>query len=150
MRRLPPAAALAVLALLTSTLGLSAAETSAAVPAKAHRVVIQVQLDGEDKWQEVLTNIENLQASFGPGQVEVEVVAHGAGAGLVLAKNSALAERIAKLQQAGAGFAVCNRTCAKKGIKPEDLAPGVRIVPSGVAEVVLRQEQGWSYLKGGS
>ena len=117
---------------------------------KIHRVVIQVQLDGADKWQEVLNNIENLQLTFGADKVQVKVVTHGAGAGLVLAKESTLRERITKLQASGAVFEVCGRTCAKKNIKQEDLDPGVTIVDSGVAEVVRLQEQGWSYLKGGS
>jgi intracellular sulfur oxidation DsrE/DsrF family protein len=56
---------------------------------------------------------------------------------------------VAKLQAAGVVFGVCARTCARKGIKPGDLLPGVSTVDSGVAHIVRRQEEGWSYLKGG-
>jgi intracellular sulfur oxidation DsrE/DsrF family protein len=31
----------------------------------------------------------------------------------------------------------------------KDLLPGVTPVPSGIVEVVTKQEQGWVYIKGG-
>jgi intracellular sulfur oxidation DsrE/DsrF family protein len=37
----------------------------------------------------------------------------------------------------------------KYGIRKDMLIPVVGSVPSGVAELVMKQEEGWSYLKTG-
>jgi hypothetical protein len=37
----------------------------------------------------------------------------------------------------------------KYGIKKEMLIPTASSIPSGVAELVIKQEEGWSYLKTG-
>jgi intracellular sulfur oxidation DsrE/DsrF family protein len=37
----------------------------------------------------------------------------------------------------------------KYGITKQMLIPAVFTVPSGVGEVILKQEQGWSYLRAG-
>lgn len=38
---------------------------------------------------------------------------------------------------------------AKKNITKEELIENVGTVPSGIVEVIMKQEQGWSYIKGG-
>jgi intracellular sulfur oxidation DsrE/DsrF family protein len=124
-------------------------KAKAAAPAK-HRVVFHVNVADEARWQEVLGNVENVQKAFGPGSVEIEVVAHGAGIGLVQLKNTFLRDRIVKIEQSGPVFAACSNTLHKQQLTAADLTPGVKIVDSGVAELVRRQEEGWSYVKLGS
>lgn len=41
----------------------------------------------------------------------------------------------------------CRTAMQGQGIDPEELRPGVEVVPSGVAEVVRLQHDGWSYLR---
>jgi len=43
--------------------------------------------------------------------------------------------------------AACNNTIRKRELSPSDLTPGVKVVDSGVAEVIRKQEEGWSYVK---
>jgi intracellular sulfur oxidation DsrE/DsrF family protein len=112
-----------------------------------HRVVFHVNVDLQERWQEVLTNVENLQKALGADNVEIEVVAHGAGIGLVQSKNAALKSRVEAIEKTGAVFAACSNTLQKKELTSADLTAGVRIVDSGIAEVVRRQEEGWSYVK---
>jgi intracellular sulfur oxidation DsrE/DsrF family protein len=112
-----------------------------------HRVVFHVNVDQEERWQEVLTNVESLQKALGPEGLEVEVVAHGAGIGLVQSKNAALRQRVETIEKTGAVFAACSNTLRKKELTTADLTPGVKIVDSGLAEVVRKQEEGWTYVK---
>lgn len=126
-------------------------ETAPAVSAeKVHRVVFQVTLDGEDNWNKVLNQIENLKKGFAPDKVEIEVVTHGDAGGFVLSKNTAVSERIQKIEATGVQFALCANTQKKNNIKAEEITPGVTIVPAGIVEVIKRQEEGWSYVKAGN
>jgi hypothetical protein len=119
---------------------------SAAAPAK-HKVVFHVNVADEARWQEVLTNVENVQKAFGGSAVEIEVVAHGAGIGLVELKNAALRDRIATIEKTGPVFAACSNTLRKQQLTAADLTPGVKIVDSGVAELIRKQEEGFAYVK---
>lgn len=90
-----------------------------------------------------------MQKAFGIGTTEIDVVTHGKGLGL-LKTNEAMRERLQSISAAGVGFSVCENTMRRLKLKKEDLALFARTVDSGVAEVVRRQEAGWSYIKSGS
>ena len=127
-----------------------AAPTAAPAAEKVHRIVFQVTLDGAENWNKVLNQIENLKKGFAPDKVEIEVVTHGDAGGFVLAKNTALSERIQKIEATGVQFSLCANTQKKNNIKPEEITPGVTIVPAGIVQVIKRQEEGWSYVKAGN
>lgn len=44
---------------------------------------------------------------------------------------------------------VCQNTMNQRNIKEDELIEEAEIVPAGIAEIVEKQEQGWSYIKGG-
>lgn len=118
---------------------------------KKHRVVFEVTVAGPEAWAGVLNNVENLRKAFGDEPTQVEVVAHGQGLGMLLpADNAAEQERMKKLADAGVVFAACRNTMKRKNVTEKDLMPIAITVDSGVAEVVRKQEAGWSYLKSGS
>jgi intracellular sulfur oxidation DsrE/DsrF family protein len=125
----------------------SRARASDASAVVKHRVVFHVNVADEERWQEVLTNVENVQKAFGADHVEIEVVAHGAGIGLLERKNAALRDRVATIEKTGPVFAACTNTMRKKNLTADDLTAGVKIVDSGVAELIRRQEAGWTYIK---
>lgn len=115
-----------------------------------HRVVFEVNVGGAEPWQGILNNVENLQKAFGREATEIEVVAHGKGLGLILKTNEAMQERIQLISDAAVHFAACENTMRRMNLRREDLMPFVTTVDSGVAEVVRKQEDGWSYIKSGS
>ncbi len=131
---------------IAAAAALAISRASAAAPLK-HKVVFHVNVADEARWQEVLTNVENVQKAFGGSSVEIEVVAHGAGSGLVQIKNAALRDRIAAIEKTGPVFAACSNTLHKQQLTAADLTPGVRIVDSGVAELIRKQEEGFAYVK---
>ena len=122
----------------------------AAPAAEKHRVVFQLISEGDEQWDAVLGNVENMREAFGPENTEVAVITHGKGLGMVVAANNKHAERMKKLADGGVGFIACENTMRKKKVGKEQLLPFVTTVDSGVAEVVRKQEQGWSYIKSGT
>ena len=116
-------------------------------PAVRHRIVVEVTNDGIEQWTMALNNVENLRKTFGTESTQIEVVGHGKGLGIMLARNAALADRMRKLFDGGVVFAACENSMRKHGVTKADLHPFATTVDSGVAEVVRKQEAGWSYLK---
>lgn len=115
-----------------------------------HRVVFEVTVDGAEQWQGILNNVENLQKTFGRETTEIEVVTHGKGLGLILRTNEPMLERLQLVSNAGVRFSGCENTLRHMNLKKEDLMPFATTTDSGVAEVVRKQEAGWSYIKAGS
>ena len=143
------------LALLFSVmlLAMSVAPARAEPARKMHKIVFEMSVDGVPKWESALRNAANLQKSFGAKNTRIEIVAHGKGIGLVLgktsAKNPALKKMIQELHQNGVVFAACNNTMQRMKISKNDLLQVAVVVDSGVAEVVRKQEAGWTYIKSG-
>ncbi len=131
-------------------LGAAALTTMNAQPeaSKKHRIVFEVTMEGTEQWTGVLNNVENLRTSLG-AETEIEVVAHSKGLGLLVAKDNSLADRIKKLTEEGVVFAACENTMKKKNVSKDQLLPSATTTDSGVAEVVRKQEAGWSYIKSG-
>jgi intracellular sulfur oxidation DsrE/DsrF family protein len=115
-----------------------------------HKVVVEVNFEGHDQWEGVLHNVYNLKKALAPdGGIHVEIVTLGKGVGILQTQDSDILARLQALANDGDEIGICNNTCVAKHIDKKDLASYVTIVDSGVAEVVRREEQGWSYLKGG-
>ncbi|WP_291097383.1 MULTISPECIES: DsrE family protein [unclassified Flavobacterium] len=115
---------------------------------KNHRVVFQMNSNDPESQKALMNNLQNLKKAWG-ANVEIEVVTFGPGIELVMTEKSAAAEGIAEMIKNGVIFVACENTMAKKNITKEELIENVGTVPSGVAEVIIKQEQGWSYIKGG-
>ena len=118
-------------------------------PDARHRVVFEVTHDGLVQWTAAINNVENIRKVFGPENIQIEVVGHNEGLGMLLLKDTELAEQMKRLTEGGVVFAACQNTMRKKNVTKADLLPFVTTVDSGVAEVVRKQETGFSYLKSG-
>ena len=139
-----------VMAVLCATLAGVFAVAGAAPAPEKHRVVFQVVSEGDEQWDAVLGNVENLREAFAPENSEVAVIAHGKGLGMVIAANNKHAERMKTLADGGVAFVACENTMRKKNVARDQLLPVATTVDSGVAEVVRKQEQGWAYIKSGT
>ena len=117
-----------------------------------HKVVFEVSIDGAEKWQGALRNIENTRKELGT-ETKIEVVTHGKGVGMLLVKTSVEnAELKAKLEQLhadGVVFAACQNTMKREKLEKKDLVELSTTVPSGVSEVVRKQAAGYAYIKSG-
>jgi intracellular sulfur oxidation DsrE/DsrF family protein len=111
-----------------------------------HKVVIQLNTADTAAWSGTIGNIKNLQKIW-PGAILVEVVAHGKGLDLLVKAKTHLASEVEALVKEGVVFSACENSMKKHNVTKADLLMVAGTVPSGVAELVLKQEQGWSYLK---
>ena len=143
---------IALLALTVLLHTATAAETEKPSTDKTYKVVFEVSIDGAEKWQGALRNVENTREELGEG-TKIEVVAHGKGFGMLLAKTSAenaeLKAKLGKLHAAGVVFAACENTMKREKLEKKDLVELYTTVPSGVSEVIRKQGEGFAYIKSG-
>jgi intracellular sulfur oxidation DsrE/DsrF family protein len=112
-----------------------------------HRVVFQLTEPQGPAWGELMVHVNNLLANFlQEGGARVEVVFFGPGINMVRKTNIAYEQRFKHLVDYGVTFAACQNSMGAMKLKKEDLFPFVSEVRSGVAEVVRKQEAGWSYI----
>jgi intracellular sulfur oxidation DsrE/DsrF family protein len=116
--------------------------------AKPHQVVMQLNSADTAVWSGVLGNIRNFQKVW-PGNVTIEVVVHGKALNFLVKEKSHLISEIESMTKLGVVFNACENTMNKYGIRKDMLIQVAGSVPSGVAELVIKQEEGWSYLKTG-
>ena len=137
-----------------TAVGLALALALAAIPqattakAKHHRVVFEVN-SGPEAWDQVMGNIENMRKAFAPEPVDVEVVCFGKGLELIVTAKTPAADRLKALNDSGVKLVACQNSMRKRKVVTADLLPFAGQVDSGVAEVVRKEEDGWSYLKSG-
>lgn len=113
-----------------------------------HKVVIQLSSADTVEHKGLLNNLKNLKEGWGDS-VLVEVVVFGPGIDFVTKGKSTAEKEIQKMTEKGVRFVVCRNTMKQKNISEEQIIPNVGFVPMGVGEIILKQEQGWSYLKAG-
>ena len=114
--------------------------------AQTHKVVMQLNTSDTLVWHGALKNISNLQTALG-SSTQIELVAHGAGISILVDGKTTQKAKIAELAASGVLFKACENTIRERKIDRATILPQVGTVPSGVAEVVLKQEAGWAYLK---
>lgn len=111
-----------------------------------HKVVIQLNTSDTLVWQGALKNISNLQTALGTS-TQIELVAHGSGIGILIDGKTTQKAKVAELAALGVLFKACENTIRERKIDRATILSQAGTVPSGVAEVVLKQESGWAYLK---
>lgn len=114
----------------------------------AHHVVIQLNSGDTAAWRGMLNNIQHLKETWG-NSVIIEVVTHGAGVEILTKERTTQWQRLTDFMHSGVSFVVCMNTMKGRNLSKEAFIPGAGFVPSGIVEVVLKQEQGYSYLKAG-
>lgn len=146
----------AILALST-ILGLSGMFAAQAEEGRygKQKVVYHINYPGGEngkKYHGALRNIQNHINAVGKDNIEVKVVMHGNGLGLLqLAKDDLkLQSSVTNLKTQNATFNVCSNTLRGRKIdKDKDLFEVFDddIVPSGVAELSRLQGMGYTYIK---
>lgn len=112
---------------------------------KENGVLVHLDEAAPEKHASVFLNITNLLNELGD-ETQVELVVHGPGllAVIAVAPHSA---KVSELLSRGVSVVACANTLRGMNISIDALIDGVQVVPSGVAELVRRQRQGWAYLR---
>ena len=116
-----------------------------AQPAK-NRALFQVTDNDPARWNLILNNMANLRDGVGGEGAEIELVAYGPGL-LMLKADSPVKERLAEALKSGVKINACQQTMRGMKFVPGDMVPDIGYVPSGVVEVMRKQQQGWAYIR---
>ena len=119
------------------------------------KVVYHINYPGgtEDKrYKGAMRNIQNHINAVGAENLDLKVVLHGNGVGLLMSANKAgkLQTAVASLKSQNVSFHVCNNTVKGRKIDYGSQMYEVfdeDIVPSGVAELARLQQMGYTYIK---
>ncbi len=117
------------------------------------KVVYHINSDGQSgtSYSAAMGNIQNHIDAVGSDSIEVEVVMHGDGLGLLMAakEDDGLQTRIGGLKSQNVKFRICANTLKGRDIELNDLydAWDEDVVPSGVAELSKLQQAGYTYIK---
>ena len=115
---------------------------------KIHNIVIQLNTADTASWSSVIGNIKNIQKAW-PTNLNIEVVVHGKAIDFLVKDKTYFTNDIQLLASQGIKFNACQNTMRKHNITADMLLKVAGTVPSGVVEVITKQEEGWSYLKSG-
>jgi len=110
------------------------------------KVVFQISDLNAKKWGLALNNAANTQKDLGKENVAIEIVAYGPGIDM-LKLESEVGERVAKAMEAGVKIVACQNTMRNQGLTDKDMLPNIGYVPSGVVELIKRQDEGYAYIR---
>lgn len=133
-------------ALAVAALALPAGAQSPATGAKKNKVVLQVSDNDPAKWGLALNNAHNLQTALGADAVDIEIVVYGPGIGM-LEVGSPVAPRITAALASGTKVVACENTMKGHKLTPADMLQGIGYVPSGVVELMQKEQQGYAYIR---
>ncbi len=119
------------------------------------KVVYHINYNGgeDDRaYRGAMRNIQNHINAVGAENLEVRVVLHGNGLGLLMSARTddKLQTQVGGLKGQNVSFNVCNNTLKGRKISYSDDLYDVweeDIVPSGVAELSKLQQEGFTYIK---
>lgn len=119
------------------------------------KVVYHINVDGgeQDKaYRAAMQNIQNHIDAVGVANIDIKVVMHGNGLGVLknATTNDALKSQVVGLKRQNVAFEVCENTLKGRKIDfQKDLFEVGKgdIVPSGVAEIARLQQMGYVYIK---
>ena len=113
-----------------------------------HQLVVQM-VDNNPKVQKgLIKQLNNLKDGYG-NTITIEVVCHGPGLDLLHKERSEYREELLALKERGIIFLACENTLKGRDIPRDAIMEEFEFVSMGIGEVMEKQEQGWSYVKGG-
>ena len=133
-------------ALLAALLFTTAIAAPAVAAEKNSGVVIQMSDADPAKWNLALNNAKNIQTDLGKDNTDVEIVAYGPGIGM-LKFDSEVGNRLDEAKKAGVKITACQNTMRAQKLAEKDMHPSTGYVPSGVVQIMKRQNEGWAYIR---
>jgi len=113
----------------------------------ADKAVFQVTENDPARWNLVLGNVHNLQqGTADTGGADVEIVVFGPGIAMLKA-GSPVAARISEALGDHVKVVACRNTMNSGKLTEADMLPDIGYVPSGVVEVMRKQQQGYAYIR---
>jgi uncharacterized protein len=119
------------------------------------KVLVHLTSSDSENALNTLTNLEQMLIDYrSKGEnVKVEVVANGHGIDLLRQGITPFGPLIARLssEYSNLSFAACKNTIDQMQISGDEeieLIPQAKLIDSGIVEVIQRQKEGWTYIRG--
>lgn len=113
-----------------------------------------LHVDELAKWRITLANTKNLIQDVGLEQVMVEIVANGAAVQIFAFKEEKfdkdrleLLDQMKELSKHNVVIVACRNALKANSINEELLPDFVTVVPAGITRIIIRQAEGYSYVK---
>lgn len=105
-------------------------------------------VDENEKWQLCLGNVRNMLNYGKENQIvfEIEILANSVAV-LKLKRESEWESTIHELLEDGVVIAACQNALNAQKIVKDDLIDRITVVPAGVVELVIKQNEGFAYIK---
>lgn len=114
----------------------------------SHKIVFQFVSGDTLSQHSLINNLKNLREGW--PKAEVEIVFHGNGIFMVMGEKTKYSRELQDfVEKKNVKMVVCENTMKQKKVTKSQLLPFIGTVPMGIGEIVIKQEQGWSYLKAG-
>jgi len=106
-------------------------------------------IDENNKWNLLLRNVSNLINAKNSDQVDIEVLANAEAVKYydISQDLDTDIESLENLHKKGVKFVACNNALKAHNIKKENIFEFVDVVPAGVLELVVKQNEGYAYIK---
>ncbi|WP_373523319.1 DsrE family protein [Aquiflexum sp.] len=112
-----------------------------------HKIIFQLTEGNTEAHSKFIRQINNVLVAA-PNS-KIEVVTHDMGVDLLKKDNNTFTKDLETLVDMGVEFVVCENTLKQRNLKKEQFLALVNFVPSAILELVIKQEQGWIYIKAG-
>lgn len=114
-----------------------------------HHYKVIFHIDEMSKWKLLLANVNNLIQDLENQTITVEVLANSEAVKFFILNeiNEKDYHTIALLLNKSVQFCVCNNSLKSNNISPDSLISGIHIVSSGVSELMIKQHEGFAYIK---
>ena len=111
-----------------------------------YKLLLQVSEDSTDKLKLALSHAKTVQDTLGRENVAIELVAWGPGV-KTLRYYTPLDDELKDMNARGVRIVACEKSLYAAKLKRTDLIRSFNLatVPSGLAEIVVRQAEGWTY-----
>lgn len=118
-----------------------------AAKAARYKVIFQVSDADPKKWNLTLNNARNVQTELGADKVDIEIVAYGPGIGMLKADSESATRVQEEALSQGVKVVACENTMTNQKLTKADMLNGIGYVRAGVVELMIRQKQGWAYIR---
>ena len=79
---------------------------------------------------------------------KLELVLYGQSVDMVVKDRSVVTDALQQIRaNKNVGITVCAASLKRHQIDQGQLLPGINVVPDGIYQIVVRQQEGWGYIK---
>jgi intracellular sulfur oxidation DsrE/DsrF family protein len=117
------------------------------ISSEKHKIIFQLTSGDSMTHVKFIRQLNNVIEAA--PNAEIEIVTHGMGVDLLKSDSNPFEEALFHLKNKGLKFVVCENTLKQRNLTKMQFFHWVEFVPSAILELVIKQEQGWVYIKAG-